>query len=312
MPQSAGSPTPSCGRPWSTTRRAARSSCSSAATCAGSRWCRSSAPARRASGRSSPTTSSTDSPASSGNPVCFGKTYNLSGAEPITLRALGKLMLELEGGASGRSCTCRCRCAGRSPPRSARVMKNPPLTPYAVAGFTNDADLDCGEAMPTSAIAPRGVRAGLARCSQQGARHDGTSKSTPRARAGAAFTPAARWPRSAPSRSRRGARRVRHRGGGSPSGSEEKPDERVQQLMAEVGGKAKGIVVWSSSRVGNHDLFVMNTDGSNVHPITHGDDGRLVPALLARRQHASCSAAARRAGCSSATRTPTASGTSTR
>ena len=33
-----------------------------------------------------------------GNPVCFGKTYNLSGPEPITLRALGKLILELEGG----------------------------------------------------------------------------------------------------------------------------------------------------------------------------------------------------------------------
>jgi Tol biopolymer transport system component len=41
--------------------------------------------------------------------------------------------------------------------------------------------------------------------------------------------------------------------------------------MEEVGGKAKGIIVWSSSRLGNHDLFVMNTDGSNVHAITHGD-----------------------------------------
>ena len=60
-------------------------------------------------------------------------------------------------------------------------------------------------------------------------------------------------------------------GGGSPSGSEEKPDEESSKLMEEVGGKAKGIVVWSSSRLGNHDLFVMNTDGSNIHPITHGD-----------------------------------------
>jgi len=60
-------------------------------------------------------------------------------------------------------------------------------------------------------------------------------------------------------------------GGGSPSGSDEKPDEESSKLMEEVGGKAKGIVVWSSSRLGNHDLFVMNTDGSNVHPITHGD-----------------------------------------
>jgi hypothetical protein len=60
-------------------------------------------------------------------------------------------------------------------------------------------------------------------------------------------------------------------GGGSPTGSEEKPDDSSQKLMEEVGGKAKGIIVWSSSRLGNHDLFVMNTDGSNVHAITHGD-----------------------------------------
>jgi hypothetical protein len=60
-------------------------------------------------------------------------------------------------------------------------------------------------------------------------------------------------------------------GGGSPSGSEEKPDEPSQKLMTEVGGKAKGIIVWSSSRLGNHDLFVMNTDGSDVHAITHGE-----------------------------------------
>jgi hypothetical protein len=46
----------------------------------------------------------------------------------------------------------------------ARVMKNPPLTPYAVAGFTNDADLDCSEAIADFGYAPRGVRAGLAQC----------------------------------------------------------------------------------------------------------------------------------------------------
>jgi NADH dehydrogenase len=46
----------------------------------------------------------------------------------------------------------------------ARVMKDPPLTPYAVAGFTHDADLDCGLAMADLGYAPRGVRAGLSRC----------------------------------------------------------------------------------------------------------------------------------------------------
>lgn len=54
-------------------------------------------------------------------------------------------------------------------------------------------------------------------------------------------------------------------------GDEEKPDEAASQLRAEVGGKAKGIIVWSSSRAGNHDLFVMNTDGSHIRQITRGD-----------------------------------------
>jgi len=33
----------------------------------------------------------------------------------------------------------------------------------------------------------------------------------------------------------------------------------------------KGTIVWSSSRLGNHDLFTMDTDGSHVKAITHGD-----------------------------------------
>jgi hypothetical protein len=60
-------------------------------------------------------------------------------------------------------------------------------------------------------------------------------------------------------------------GGGSPAGSEEQPEDSARALMTKVGGKAHGIIVWSSSRLGNHDLFVMNTDGSNVHNITSGD-----------------------------------------
>ena len=59
--------------------------------------------------------------------------------------------------------------------------------------------------------------------------------------------------------------------GGGPIGSEEKPSAAEKQAMSSVGGKANGQIVWSSSRLGNHDLFVMNTDGSNVHAITKGD-----------------------------------------
>jgi Tol biopolymer transport system component len=61
-------------------------------------------------------------------------------------------------------------------------------------------------------------------------------------------------------------------GGGPPTGSAEQPDDAEKELMSEVGGKAAGIIVWSSSREGNHDLFVMNTDGSKVHAITHGEN----------------------------------------
>src|SRR6185369_3933862 len=60
-------------------------------------------------------------------------------------------------------------------------------------------------------------------------------------------------------------------GGGSPTGSEETPSAAEQQAMADIGAKAQGVIVWSSSRIGNHDLFVMNTDGSHVHPITKGE-----------------------------------------
>ncbi|HEY4186117.1 MAG TPA: hypothetical protein VGP07_13665 [Polyangia bacterium] len=60
-------------------------------------------------------------------------------------------------------------------------------------------------------------------------------------------------------------------GGGSPTGSDEQPDDKEKAAMVAVGGKANGTIVWSSSRLGNHDLFVMNTDGSNVHNITKGE-----------------------------------------
>ncbi len=60
-------------------------------------------------------------------------------------------------------------------------------------------------------------------------------------------------------------------GAGPPSGSEEKPDEAEEKAMAAMGEQVKGQIVWSSSRVGNHDLFMMNTDGSHVRQITKGE-----------------------------------------
>ena len=57
-----------------------------------------------------------------------------------------------------------------------------------------------------------------------------------------------------------------------PKGADEAPPAEAAALMKEVGGKANGTIVWSSSRVGNHDLFSMKTDGSDVKQITRGDE----------------------------------------
>jgi Tol biopolymer transport system component len=60
--------------------------------------------------------------------------------------------------------------------------------------------------------------------------------------------------------------------GAPPTGSDEKPTADDTAAMKRVGDKAGGLIVWSSSRNGNHDLFTMKTDGSDVKAITHGDE----------------------------------------
>jgi len=60
--------------------------------------------------------------------------------------------------------------------------------------------------------------------------------------------------------------------GAPPKGSEDAPGEDEVRAMKAVGGKANGLIVWSSSRNGNHDLFTMKTDGSEVKAITHGEE----------------------------------------
>jgi Tol biopolymer transport system component len=60
--------------------------------------------------------------------------------------------------------------------------------------------------------------------------------------------------------------------GAPPKGADDVPEAEEAAIMKEVGQKADGIIVWSSSRVGNHDLFSMKTDGSEVKQITKGDE----------------------------------------
>lgn len=59
--------------------------------------------------------------------------------------------------------------------------------------------------------------------------------------------------------------------GAPPKGVDDAPPADALGAMKEVGGKAAGLIVWSSSRTENHDLYTMKTDGSDVRQITKGD-----------------------------------------
>jgi Tol biopolymer transport system component len=59
--------------------------------------------------------------------------------------------------------------------------------------------------------------------------------------------------------------------GAPPKGSEDAIESDQAAAMVAIGKKAPGIIVWSSSRNGNHDLFTMKTDGSDTKSITSGD-----------------------------------------
>ena len=59
--------------------------------------------------------------------------------------------------------------------------------------------------------------------------------------------------------------------GAPPKGADDAPPADELASMKEVGAKASGLIVWSSSREENHDLYTMKTDGSDVKQITKGD-----------------------------------------
>jgi len=97
------------------------------------------------------------------NPKTYGKTYNFSGGEVVTIRELAHLML---------------KCRGLSKPFvpipiwlckmialvMEKAMKKPPLTRYAISRMEQDADLDNTEARKDLVYKPIGVTEGLMRC----------------------------------------------------------------------------------------------------------------------------------------------------
>jgi hypothetical protein len=60
-------------------------------------------------------------------------------------------------------------------------------------------------------------------------------------------------------------------GGGAPAGSADTPEDSERAKMMAIGKKVPGLIVWSSSRAGNHDLYTMKTDGSDTKQITKGE-----------------------------------------
>jgi NADH dehydrogenase len=98
-----------------------------------------------------------------GNPVALGKTYNFSGPDPISIADFGRLLLRVHG--ERRLFVplpvplCRALAVVLG-----MLMERPPLTPNAIAGMINDADLDPGLAMRELGYRPLPVEEGLRRC----------------------------------------------------------------------------------------------------------------------------------------------------
>lgn len=96
-------------------------------------------------------------------PIALGKTYNLSGAEAISMLELARLLLAHHDRERPfiRVPVLLCRALASI---GGFLMKRPPLTHSAIAGVVNDADLDPGLAMRELGYRPLGVREGFRRC----------------------------------------------------------------------------------------------------------------------------------------------------
>ncbi|HEY5281306.1 MAG TPA: NAD-dependent epimerase/dehydratase family protein [Polyangia bacterium] len=97
-----------------------------------------------------------------GNPVTYGKTYNLSGGEIVTLRELAVLMLEQRGRSKPMVTLPAglCRIAARL---WGTLNQRPMLMEHTLAGLTQDADLDHSAATLDLGYQPVGVRKGILR-----------------------------------------------------------------------------------------------------------------------------------------------------
>jgi NADH dehydrogenase len=98
-----------------------------------------------------------------GNPVAYGKTYNFSGGEDVTIWDLAHLMLKHHGISKPFVPLPVWLCTAAAKVLEGR-MARPPLTWNVIAGVTQDANLDNSEARRDLGYAPIGVHEGLQRC----------------------------------------------------------------------------------------------------------------------------------------------------
>ncbi len=98
-----------------------------------------------------------------GNPRSYGKTYNFSGGEVITMRDLARLMLRHQGIRKPIIHLPLPLCYLLAALME-KTMPHPPLTRYAVGRVDQDADLDNSEALQDLGYAPVGVTEGLQLC----------------------------------------------------------------------------------------------------------------------------------------------------
>jgi NADH dehydrogenase len=98
-----------------------------------------------------------------GNPVAHGKTYNFSGPDAVTIADLGRRLLAVHGQRRlflplpVPLCRALAFVLGR-------LMARPPLTPSAIAGIVNHANLDPSLAMRELGYRPISLDEGLRRC----------------------------------------------------------------------------------------------------------------------------------------------------
>jgi NADH dehydrogenase len=94
----------------------------------------------------------------------YKKTYNLSGAEAISIRQFSVLCLKLLGKGKKPIVSLPVGLCMLIAKIMARFMKNPPLKWQVIAGITQDANLDPGPAMEDLGYLPAKVTERLPKC----------------------------------------------------------------------------------------------------------------------------------------------------